>query len=285
MGRYESFAFLLCLIVFIAFTTLFTILITILVKQQIKLIRNGQDDTRIFKENIQKKIRKHSFVWEVIWKELSLVFLTLLILMLIFSTISSSSGRSKVEGLPFCKAVSSTSMSYKNEKNTYLIENDLNDQMQLFDLIVLHELPAEEDIKLYDVIVYETKEGILIIHRVIGIEEPNEKHPNERWFQFKGDASENYDKFPVRYEQMRSIYYGERVPNLGSFVFFMQSPAGLLCFVLVIAVMIALTVLERVFSEQDYLRIKTLVKDGKLEDFVLKPYEERFGKGGRREET
>ena len=43
--------------------------------------------------------------------------------------------------------VKTSSMSYKNEANPYLDENNLNDQFEAFDLIVVNKLPEEKDIK------------------------------------------------------------------------------------------------------------------------------------------
>ena len=145
----------------------------------------------------------------------------------------------------------------------------------------MHQLPKEEDIKLYDVIVYETLEGVLVIHRVIGIEEPNEKHPNERWFQFKGDATENPDRFPVRYSQMKSIYRGERVPNVGSFVFFMQSPAGTICFLVVLLALLITPILGRKFEKEEMLRIRGMLSSGEIvKDDLINSIKKKLDRNG-----
>ena len=43
---------------------------------------------------------------------------------------------------------------FPNGKNKYLVENKLNDQINMFDLILCRHLPAEEDLELYDIVVY-----------------------------------------------------------------------------------------------------------------------------------
>jgi hypothetical protein len=134
-------------------------------------------------------------------------------------------------------------MSEKHEKNDYLFNNDLNDQFQTFDLILTYKLPKEEDLKLYDIVVYEV-DDILVIHRIVGIEEANDKH-SERYFLLQGDAIERPDRFPVYYSQMKAIYRGERVPFVGSFITFMQSPAGWMCVILMAVTVIALPLIER----------------------------------------
>lgn len=270
MKGFELFLTLLCLIVLVCLVTFFTILIVIIGKQQIRLIRNGHEDSKIKKSVVQKN-NKFSKGCAICERVLSILLCTFLFVVLVVSIALGVAGENRVvKGIPATKVVSSTSMSIKYEKNAYLFENNLNDQLQLFDVVVLHELPKEEDIKLYDVIVYETLEGVLIIHRVIDIEEPNEKHPNERWFQFKGDANGAYDRFPVKYSQMRGIYKGERVPQVGSFVFFMQSPAGIICFIVAIFALIVMPFVDDKFRKEECERIVLMIEAGELKQEDLK---------------
>jgi len=147
-------------------------------------------------------------------------------------------------GIPSIKVVKSESMAEKYSGNTYLFDNDLNDQFQMFDIVVCRHLPAEDELKLYDIVVYK-QDDIYIIHRIVGIEEPNENHPNERYFLLQGDAVEQHDKFPVLYSQMQGIYKGNRIPFIGSFVLFLQSPSGWLCVLLVIFSMIVTPIVEK----------------------------------------
>ena len=119
------------------------------------------------------------------------------------------------------------------------------------------KLPKEEDLQLYDIVVYEV-DGILIMHRIVGIEEPCYDHPNQRWFLLQGDAVANPDRFPVKYSQMKAIYRGERIPFIGSFVAFMQSPAGWLCIFLVILAVIITPILEKKLLETKKQRLRAI---------------------------
>jgi hypothetical protein len=110
------------------------------------------------------------------------------------------------------------------------------------------------DLKLYDVVLYEV-DGILLSHRIVGIEEPNEKHPDQRYFLLQGDAVESPDRFPVKYEQIKGIWRGEKIPFIGSFVLFMQSPAGWLCVLLVIVSMIATPRMEKKIKDEMVIRL------------------------------
>ena len=114
-------------------------------------------------------------------------------------------------------------------------------------------LPAEDQLELYDVVVYEIN-GVQMIHRIVGIEEANEKHPEERLFQLQGDAVATPDKDPVRYEQMKGIYRGKRIPNVGSFVMFMQSPAGWLCIILILAYLVCEPIIGAILRKEQQAR-------------------------------
>ena len=90
----------------------------------------------------------------------------------------------------------------------------------------------------------------------------------------QGDAVEAPDRFPVKYEQMRGIYRGEKIPFIGSFVLFMQSPAGWLCMLLVVGAVIATPILEKKIakSKQDRIELITVI-DGKISEIPTKKSE------------
>lgn len=159
--------------------------------------------------------------------------------------------------LPTLRVVKSDSMSEKHKDNKYLVEHDLNNQMQTFDIIVTYAPPAEEDIQLYDVIVYEYC-GDLIVHRVVYIEEANEKHPDSRRFFTRGDAVKTNDVLPVEYSQIKGVYREERIPFIGSFVLFMQSPAGIICLMLAICSMIVMPIVDNKVEEARGHRFRRL---------------------------
>jgi hypothetical protein len=63
---------------------------------------------------------------------------------------------------------------------------------------------------------------------------------------------------------MKSIYRGERVPFVGTFVQFMQSPAGMLCFLLVVFAVIATPIAEKKLQIAKDERIE-IIKQAKLD--------------------
>ncbi len=255
MTDFEIYVFILCLIVFLLLSFLLCAMLVVLLKQGHKLIKYGHEDERIkieYEKESKSKLRS-----KIGCMTLTVVMLVLILASCCFSMYVQFSEDRVTGDIPVPKVVLSASMSKKHKNNTYLEENGLDDQFQQFDLILTHKLPDEFELELYDIVVYEY-EDILIIHRIIGIEEPNEKHPDCRHFLLRGDASKFSDEFPVLYEQMRAIYRGERIPFVGSFFTFMQSPAGYLCMFLIIFAMIATPIMEKKLWEAKLARLREI---------------------------
>ena len=166
------------------------------------------------------------------------------------------------------RVVRTGSMAKMHPDNTYIRENGLDDQIQTFDMIRTEKLPDEMEIELYDIVVYEV-DDMLVVHRIVEIEEPNESHPDCRYFRLQGDAVESPDRFPVRYEQMRAIYRGDRTPFIGSLILFMQSPAGWLCIMLIVSAMIASPMLENLLEKEKNKRVLLYITETPVEEPVV----------------
>ncbi len=273
MKDYNLYITLVCIFVFVLLTAAFSWLITVIGKQQARLITSGLEDETI-KASVLKKLnkKKKRSAYGIIDKIITGVVCLVLCAAGIVAIITATDSNKVVKGMPALKVVASTSMCVKYEGNKYLFNNGLDNQLQMFDLIVLHELPPEDEIELYDIIVYEHINGAMYVHRVVRIEEPNEEHPNERHFLMQGDANAFADVYPVKYSQMKSIYRDERMPNIGSLVFFMQSPAGILCILLLIFTLIAMPIVDNLFMKKEYERVKIMVDNGELDEDALTVY-------------
>lgn len=261
MKGYDLYVFFLCLIVFTLLTALFVVMITWIVRLLIKAIRGGLEDEKIKKEYYKAQCGcGKDCISGIVDKIISVVFCAFFAVFFIFALSLNLSEGKTVGDVPVMRVVQSGSMAKKYEKNKYLFENNLNDQIQTFDIIVTEKLPDEKDLKLYDIVVYEV-DDVLVVHRIIKIEEPNVKHPDCRWFVLQGDNVQYPDKTPVLYSQMRAIYHGERIPYIGSFIMFMQSPAGWLCMLLIVIGSIAIPVVEWILNRE---REKRLIALGEL---------------------
>lgn len=262
MTSYELYIFTLCLVVFIMMAGVFSVLITLLVRAQIKLIRCGQEDDNIIKES--GKVKK-GCVCPIIEKILSVCIALILFVTMGLSIYINVNESFLGQAVPTLKVVSSSSMAFKRETNKYLFENDLNDQIQMFDIIRVYPVPAEDELAVYDIVVYEIN-GEDVVHRIVGIEEVNAKHPNDRWFLLQGDAVNSPDTFPVLYSQIKAIYEGERLPNVGSFVLFMQSPSGWLCVILIFAYLIGEPIITRILRKEQEKRYAVICENCSDED-------------------
>ncbi len=264
MTDFEIYVFILCLFVFLLLTIIFAFVIITIVKMTIKMVRHGIEDGDIIKE--KRKSVKANGVGTLLLNIFNCVVTGILCCFFVFSLYVGATRDKAPNGIPSIKVVKTGSMATKNEKNKYLFVNDINDQIQAFDLIITHHLPNAEDLKLYDVVVYSVNDSY-VIHRIIGIEEPNEKHPTERYFLLQGDANDRPDIFPVRYEQMQGIYKGIRIPFVGSFILFMQSPAGWLCIMLTVLAVIATPVLEKKIKKEREKRLQAILTNELVASF------------------
>ena len=244
MRKFEIYTLILCVIVFVMLVSVFSYLLAIIIKQWLKQIRGGLEDEEIIKEFSTDNTKKQGKFAKAFNTCVNVVFCLVFGGFFLSSIYINCTQNVYFDNVPTYRVVLTSSMETKNKNNKYLFENDLDDQLSTFDLIKTYKLPKEEDLELYDIVVYEV-DGILVVHRIVGIEEPNEKHPDERHFLMQGDAVGSPDRFPVLYSQMRGIYKGEKIPFVGSFVLFMQSPAGWLCILLVVTSMIGTPIMEK----------------------------------------
>lgn len=273
MTDYEMYVFFLCLIVFTILTALSVVCLWIITRLSLRLIRGGLEDESILKEHEKKQKHKKRIKYGKLADMLFSGMVCLLFVgMLIGALVIQGTENTCCGKIPTYRVVLTGSMAEKNEKNLYLWENGLNDHIQTFDLIRTEKLPGEMELELYDIVVYEV-DGILLVHRIVGIEEPNESHPDCRHFLLQGDAVDAPDRFPVLYSQMRGIYRGDRTPFIGSFILFMQSPAGWLCVLLIVVATIATPILDGTLQKARAARLSLILGDSE-EDAEAEPEEE-----------
>ena len=257
MTPFEIYTLVICLIVYVLLAGLGTYMVLTVYRLSVKLIRSGANDEEILCRYEKEKNRKRKKTCAL--DCISSIFLcAFLVAVFIFSSYAGCTKELYFDDMPTFKIVNSSSMAKKNEKNQYLFDNHLDNQFQTFDLILTYKIPPEEELRLYDIVVYEV-DDILVVHRIVGIEEPGKTHPDERWFLCQGDAISQADRFPVKYEQMRAIYKNERIPFVGSFVAFMQSPVGYMCMILVAIAMIATPIMEKKMDKATAERLAILL--------------------------
>ena len=258
MTRYEIYVLIVCIVVFTLLTALLTALIWSIVKLIVRTIKGGLEDEKIKIEYFNAMKKRQSKALSFIDKVFSAIIFLCLLAVFAASLCVNVTQKTAVGAIPRLQVVASDSMSQRNPNNKYLFTNGLTDQFDMFDVVVTYQLPEEAELKQYDIVVYEI-DGKLVIHRIINIEEPNDRHPNERHFLLQGDYVDSPDKFPVLYSQMRAIYRGDRIPYVGSIVMFLQSPAGYLCLLLVVFAMIVSPIVEKIIERAKRQRLEELL--------------------------
>jgi len=256
MAGYQVYQFILSFIVFVILTGLFSFFIVWVLKLNLQLINSGTHDEKITTEYKKQQAKKPTLFGKIIDKVVLVLCCVAVFGAFSFSIAVEANDGKVCTGLPVLNVVESDSMSFVSEDNKYSYGKGYTDQFQMLDIVLTHELPAEEDLKIGDIVVYQQNK-IMVIHRIVAIEEPNDKH-SERYFLLQGDANKNADMFPVKYSQMKSIYKGERIPFVGSFIKFMQSPAGWLCILLVVFAIVATPLADKKLVNAKIARLKLM---------------------------
>ncbi len=256
MTAFDIYIFTLSLLIIVLLTVVSIAIVIIIMKLSCKLIQSGAEDDKILAE-VNKTQSKSETIWKFIDKVVSLIFSVLFLIAFVLSTMVACTKEISMGQIPVFRVVNSDSMSKKHEKNDYLIENNLNDQFDTFDLIITYDVPEEKDLKLYDIVVYRY-DDMLVVHRIVQIVHTKE---NGTYYMLQGDNEPRVDVMPVYYDQMIAIYHGERIPFIGSFIKFMQSPAGWICIVLVIVAMFAGPYLDKKLEKERAKRL-TIITSG-----------------------
>ena len=208
MTHFDVYVFVLCLIVFLLLGGLSTAMLVHLYKLTKKLIIIGAEDEAIATEYQKRTSAKNAKVWNVLDKVVSILLLVVMCSAFIFSVYMHATEDKSPNGVPSLKVVKSPSMSFIHEDNQVLADLGLTDQFGTYDLIITRHIPGEYELELYDIVLYDL-DGMPVIHRIVDIEEPDERHPDCRWFVLQGDANRHPDRVPVYYSQMKGIYRGE----------------------------------------------------------------------------
>lgn len=105
------------------------------------------------------------------------------------------------------------------------MSGDAEDHIETGDLIFVTETEASE-LEVGDVIAF--MEGkVVVTHRIIEIQTDDD---NKLQFITKGDANNATDQRPVSEDNLVGIYMS-RIPKLGDFALFLQTPLGMVIFI------------------------------------------------------
>lgn len=232
MTSLEILSIVTTFICLVSFSTVFIILFRSYFKSIEKNIIEGKEDIELIDAALLKeknKKKKSKRVLSIIWKITSYSIIGLLVVFFSFSLITRFTSNS----LPFNNStlvtIASGSMSEKNPSNTYLIDNNLDNQFDTYDMIGITKYKSEDEVKLYDVIAFKSNKNKTVIHRIINIENIDGKN----YYTTRGDSNSTSDNNTLygsylTYESFVGYYNGLRIKGIGAFVIFLQSGSGII---------------------------------------------------------
>lgn len=184
---------------------------------KIQAINVGLED-----EIIKKEYSMSSGKLSKVTDALSALFTAIIFLLFAISFYAGSQGNYfPIKGMGTFQVVASSSMSHIAKSNTYITENNLSNQFNIYDIINIKPIESAETLELYDVVVYKS-DNRLIVHRIVDILQKD----GERQFILRGDANRFDDANPVAYTDIVGRYTGFKIPMMGIFVLFLQSALG-----------------------------------------------------------
>ncbi len=173
---------------------------------------------------------------------------------LLVSLLTRLNGGRPVAGIG-AMAVASGSMSEANAENTYLGENDLVGGFDKYALIFIESVGEEDELSLGDVVAYTNPDGVIIIHRIVGMTERD----GQTRYIMRGDANGANDAYRPAKGDVIGRYTGFNIPLVGAAVLFLGSFTGIVTAVsLIVLTGVAQgaysSVIERERRRKAYLR-------------------------------
>jgi len=223
-------------------------------RKERELVRSGARDEAI-KKTVQNQ-KKFSYKFLKTISTIIESLFSLVLLALIAASLYTTYLNNDIQLFDFdIKVVATDSMAEANPRNEYLAENNLTNQFSANDIIFFSKLPAESDLKLYDIVSYfdETNDR-LIVHRIIDIIETSEGNQ----FVLRGDANRTSDSRTILYSDLRAIYNGQKIEGLGLVVKFIQSPFALIAMAVMVYVLIIDSIFQKKLKQLDKSRYQAI---------------------------
>ena len=261
MTNLEIISLIVTILCLVTFSIVFTILFKHYYDSSIEQINNGKEDLEIVKNGYEmaksERAKTHKF-FKIISKVVSLLILLFVLFFFGLSLYSRFSGNAMPLGNQTFVVIATGSMSEKNEDNDYLINYD--NQFNAYDIIGISRYNSQSEVSLYDVVAFKNKDGTIIVHRIISIEETDEGIG----YITRGDSNNlsdtdiQYDGY-LSYENIIGYYNGSRVQSLGIFIIFLQSNAGIITIIAIVYCLIMFDYFSNKFdkslkSRTEYLK-------------------------------
>lgn len=289
MGSHKlaEIVFYVSLIVVIALAITFTILFVLYSIYKRKNIKNSHEDETILNElkkkshiedkqissneNIQtsdnneklslvsyvKKYEKKSRFFGFIGNTISYILFICVCVLGVFILSFKVGGDTFFFGNTTYLVIKTGSMEKAYSGNTYLKDNNLNNQITQYSLIGIDKVEAK-DVKLYDILAFTNTDGDTIVHRVINITNEN----NEYRFTFRGDANTASNVYETSVKEANIIgrYNGFQNYGLGVATTYFKSSAGILALISATVFLVAFEISEDLI-DKEYKTRKLIVAE------------------------
>ena len=225
MTQKEILGLIIAIVALIIIAGAFTVLLYFYNKSDKKNIFEGKKDIELIDQDLyltKESVKRRNFILKIVENVIFYVVLAILVPLIIVSVISRANGDYFMIGGKGIIAVGSDSMAFKNIANGYISENNLENQVYKNDLISISKV-KEEDLKLYDVIVFKNDEGIIKIHRII--EMPSAE--NGYRYETRGDSNNMSDSYHPVYKDIIGRYDNKRMGGVGLPTLFLSSYIGI----------------------------------------------------------
>ncbi len=203
--------------------------------------------TKYKEKKVKRNISKGSKITKLV---LNIIFYVIAISLIVIGIYAKCNGNVLNFGSNAYITITSGSMSYKNEVNTYLETNNLDNQIRTYSLIGLTKVSDPSEIEVYGVYGYkneETKE--IVVHRIIS----ETIIDGSRYFTFRGDANDRSDYYLVNESDVLYEYNGFSNYPLGLITSFINSYDGIIA---IVYACIALFVLDIYDKKKDKIYLE-----------------------------
>jgi len=232
MTGIEILSLVVTIVCLLSFCVVFTILFRHYYLTAIDSVASGERDIELIDNAVIEELESRSKKKKALRLAAKIASWTLLGIVLVafgFSLYARLSENQMAFGDTSWIVIASGSMSEKNSANQYLVENDLNNQFDTYDIIRIAKYSSVEEVRQYDVVAFKSKDGTTIVHRIVTISEDMEGPT----YLTRGDSNSADDSGAfydglLHYDDLIGHYTGDRIQALGALPIFLQSNAGII---------------------------------------------------------
>lgn len=264
MSSVEIISLVVTLVCVISFSVVFTILFRNYYYTNIENVKTGREDADLIEQAVYQQKEANNKTKRGLKKALRIteyVIMGAISAFFVFSMYCRFSNNILMFGKASFIVIATDSMSLKNSNNTYLVDEELDNQFNAHDIIGLAPYDSEDDVKLYDVIAYKSRSETVVVHRIRVIETlaDGTKAYHTRGDKNSIDDDNNLYEGYLTYDDIIGYYTGHKVPDLGIFIIFVQSNAGIITIVSIVYCLLMYDRLSNKYSKAVDERTKFLI--------------------------